>query len=276
MKYSYFAPLKSGKFLIRSLFQYNKKSYSLHNCGYTTFSLITKPTVDNYHIMEWNWEVKYTHEVKTWYELRHLETLDEVINQKIEMWSPFDEDYFGKRNSLQFPINLYKTFTKFYESDMCVNPLPTLGYSNPIGSRELNWDIRKRLPTMNTDISFVVDELKNRYNVIAYKEDKLHWVTNFFLDGNPLILEEYGEDAYVDYVTKHIDENIRYIKLLKKLLDSYRIPYEMFNLDRDDYCKTFGLSKDIDRSSTDERFCSLPHEHREKVNQWAKNYLKHN
>ena len=129
---------------------------------------------------------------------------------------------------------------------------------------------------MNTDINFVVNELKNRYNVIAYKEDKLHWVTNFFLDGNPLVLEQYGEDAYVEYVTKHINENIRYIKLLKNLLDSYRIPYEMFNLDRDDYCKTFGLSKDIDRSSTDERFCLLPHEHREKVNQWAKNYLKNN
>lgn len=270
MKYSYFGGVKSGKFFIRSLFQYNQKSYSLLNAGYIPFTIITKPCGNSYHSYEWNWEDKFSHEVKSWYEVRHLETQDEVLHQKAENSGM---SFTNKKNFAQYPINLYKTFSRIYESDIVVNPLMSLGYCSGVGSREMNWNIRRKIPPMNVDLEFSLKELRNRRNIISYKEDIYHWVSNFFRDGDQYLLTTKGEDAYVQYVTRHINGSKLFEKLLKNLLEYYRIPYETFSLDTGDYCKTFGLSKSIDRSSTDEHFCSLPHKYRSKVKAWTENYL---
>ena len=273
MKYTYFGGVKSGKFFIRSLFQYNQKSYSLINAGHVPFSIITKPCGNGYHSYEWNWEEKYTHEIKSWYEVRHLESYHEVIYQKPENSGM---NFTNKNKFAQYPINLYKIFPRIYESDIVVNPLTSLGYCSGVGSREMNWDLRTKMPPMNTDLEYIIKELQRRKNIVAYKEDTYHWVSNFFLDGNKYLLESQGEDAYVHHVTNHINGSRKFEKYLKNTLEYYKIPYELFSLDTGDYCKTFGLSKNINRSATDEHFCSLPHEFRSKVKSWTENYLKHN
>ena len=152
----------------------------------------------------------------------------------------------------------------------------SLGYCSGIGGRDMNWDLRMKRPPMNTDTAFVVNELHKRRNVVAFKENTYHWVSNFFSDGDLSILKIDGEDAYVDWVTRHINESKRFEKYLKNLLEYYKIEYEMFNLDRDNYCDVFGLSKNIDRSATDDHFCSLPHQFRSKIKIWTENYLQNN
>tara|TARA_Y100000768_G_scaffold382000_1_gene361587 strand:+ start:849 stop:1670 length:822 start_codon:yes stop_codon:yes gene_type:complete len=273
MKFTYFGGVKSGKFLIRSLFQYNQKSYSLFNTGYAPFTFITKPCNNGYHSHEWNWEDKFSHEVKSWYEVRHLESYHEVMYQIKENSGMTFAD---KNKFAQFPINLYKMFPRIFESDIVVNPLASLGYCSGIGSREMNWNLKRKRPPMNTDLKYAIKELQSRANIVVYKEDTYHWVSNFFLDGNAYLLESHGEDAYVEYVTNHINESRKFEKHMKNTLEYYKIPYELFSLDTGDYCKTFGLSKNIDRSATDERFCSLPHEFRSKVKSWTENYLLNN
>ena len=274
MKYSYFGGVKSGKFFIRSLFQYNQKSYSLLNTGYTPFTIITKPFGNGYHTYQWNWEDSRTHEIKYWHEVRHLESYDEVINQIQEQVCPLNESVWRDMKYLdKHPQNLYKIFPQIYESDLVLNPLFSMGYCSGIGGRDMNWDLRMRRPPMNTDLNYAIKELQNRVNIVVYKEDTYHWVSNFFLDGNTYLLQSHGEDAYVEYVTNHINESRKFEKHLKKTLEYYKIPYETFSLDTGDYCKTFGLSKSIDRSSTDDHFCSLPHKYRSKVKAWTENYL---
>jgi len=269
MKYTYFANVKGGKYFIRSLFQYNNKSFAFFSPGYSVFTFITKPTGNGYHSYEWNWEDKSTHELKTWYEVRHLETLDEVLYQSPEQNCNFvNKDTFAK-----LPINLYKTFTRAYEVDMIMNPLLSMGYSNGVGGRDMNWDLRTKRPPMNTDLDYIIKELQSRRNIVAYKENLYDWVSNFFLEGNSKVLEEQGEDAYVTHITNHINEARRFQKHLINLLEYYKIPYETFSLDTGDYCKTFGLSKSIDISLHDNRFTTLPNTLREKSKLWTENYL---
>lgn len=273
MKYTYFANVKGGKYFIRSLFQYNNKSSAFLSPGYSVFTIITKPTGNGYHSYEWNWEDKFSHELKTWYEVRHLETLDEVLYQKSEQ----NCRYFVDKNTFaRHPINLYKTFPRAYEVDLVVNPLLSLGYSN--------WNLKmKKLPTgdifeptMNTDLDFVIKELQSRRNIVAYKENEYDWIHKFFLEGNYKVLEEEGEDVYVNYITNHINRARMFQKYLKNTLEYYKIPYETFSLDTGDYCKTFGLSKSIDISLHDNRFTKPPFLSnilREKSKTWTENYL---
>ena len=272
MKYTYFGGVKSGKFLIRSLFQYNKKSYSYLSAGYSPFALITKPIPNGYHTNEWYWEDARTHKIKYWNEVRHLETLNEVMYQNEENMFPLPTGYWGSK----LPQNLYKIFPLVYESDIVVNPLTSLGYCSGVGSRDMNWNMRRRRPPMNIDLDFTLKELRSRRNIVAYKENTYHWVRNFFLDGNLDLLEECGEDAYVDYCTRHINNNKTFAKLLISLLEYYKIPYEKFSLDTGDYCKTFGLTKNIDRSSTNDFFIGLPPQYHDKVKTWTENYLQNN
>lgn len=277
MQYTYFAPVKGGKFLIRSIFQYNQKTYSLCSAGYTTFHIITKPTINGLHTNKWIWECKRTHEIKTWYQLRHLVTKTEVLNQRMEAWSPFDEPNFGGLHSEKRPHNLYKVFPEVYQSDMVVNPLTTLGYSGGVCSSEMNWNLRRRTPNTNTDINFVVNELKKRYNVIAYKENIYEYVKNHFLNADVNTLITQGEDAYVKFCTNHIKSSLSFIRLLQKLLESYKIPYDMFNLDEGKYCETFNLEKGIERSLwSDKRFCNLPEKYLPKLKQWTDDFMKNN
>tara|TARA_B100000965_G_scaffold75673_1_gene59946 strand:+ start:3316 stop:4137 length:822 start_codon:yes stop_codon:yes gene_type:complete len=270
MKYTYFGGVKSGKFFIRSLFQYNQKSYSLLNAGYIPFTIITKPCGNGYHSYEWNWENKFSHELKSWYEVRHLETIDEVLSQRSENSGM---SFTDKSKFAQFPINLYKMFPRIYESDIVVNPLTSLGYCSGVGSREMNWNMRMRQPPMNVDLEYSLNELRNRCNILVYKENLYDWVHNFFLEGSTKVLEERGEDGYVEFITNNINESRRFEKYLKNLLEYYKIPYETFSLDTGDYCKTFGLSKSIDISLHDNRFTFLPHILREKAKTWTENYL---
>ena len=48
----------------------------------------------------------------------------------------------------------------------------------------------------------------------------------------------------------------------------------MFNLDRDDYSKTFGLDKVIDRTATDNHFINISIPYRNKAKQWTEEFLK--
>ena len=50
----------------------------------------------------------------------------------------------------------------------------------------------------------------------------------------------------------------------------------MFNLDRGDYSKTFGLDKVIDRTATDNHFINLPVKYQNEAKKWTENYLKNN
>tara|TARA_B100000214_G_scaffold375269_1_gene360909 strand:+ start:1812 stop:2630 length:819 start_codon:yes stop_codon:yes gene_type:complete len=272
MKYTYFAPLKGGKFFIRSLFQYNQKSYSLLSAGHDTFLNITKPSINGFHICQWYWEKKFTHEIRNWFELRHLTTEEELLYQHSEHTLKFT----NTNTFAQCPINLYKIFPQVYESDVVVNPLVSLGYCSGIGSREMNYNLERRMAPMNVDLEFSLKELRSRCNIVAYKENIFDWVQNFFLESYSNILEREGEDVYFNHVSNKINDVRLFEKLLINVLEYYRIPYEKFNLDSDDYCKTFGLTKSIDTSSHKDRFTSLPYKYREKVKTWTENYLLNN
>jgi len=291
MQYTYNSPLKGGKFLIRSLFQYNQKSYALTNSGYEKFCYRTYPTVDGYHANQWYWECKYTRKIRTWYELRHLTTQQEVLRQTMETVCPFGDtrrwNGYDKSTGKHYPLHsvvegsteLYKTFPEIYKSDIIVNPITTLGYTAGICSKEMNWNLRRGTPNLKVDINYSVNELKKRCNIVTYKGDIYDYIKNhFFAGAMPLLQKKEGEGQYVKYCSNLIKECAIYMKLLRKLLESYKIDYEMYDLDSDKYCETFNLEKGLDRSlwKSDTRFYKLPKKYLPKLNQWTENFIKNN
>mgnify|MGYP004163938211 FL=1 len=274
MKYGYYGGIKTGKFLMRSQFQYNKKTYTWLNTGYKCFAQITKPTVDDYHIVKWLWYDK-SNKYHEWYELRHLKTQEELLEQTMETHDYASNNYFRHKTCAENPSDFWKIFPEVLKTDLIVNPLVLLGYTGMIGSREMNWSLTTKNPDMMVpNIDDIIKDLRQRHNVIPYKENMYEFVYRFFLGGDPHMLENQGEEYFVREHTNRINRAIRFQKLLPKVLEWYRIPYEMFNLDRDDYCKTFGLDKVIDRTATDNHFINLSVPYRKKAKQWTEEFLK--
>ena len=194
--------------------------------------------------------------------------------------------FVDKNNLANNPINLYKILPQAFESDVVVNPLVALGYCSGVGSREMNYNLERKMAPMNVDLYFSLKQLRNRCNIVAFKENMYDWVQNFFLESVPTafnhekgyhdIIDQVGEDAYFNLVSSKINDARIFEKLLINILEYYRIPYEMFNLDTGDYCKTFGLTKSIDISLHHGRFQCLPFKYRHKVKTWTENYLLNN
>ena len=108
----------------------------------------------------------------------------------------------------------------------------------------------------------ILPQLRNRKNIVVYKEDIEHLAFNVFAGtGRP---ESYEETA------KLLDSIIRFQKMIPQVLESYDIPYEMFSLDSGDYKKTFDLDIILPRNSSDELFTESSRE----VIQQVKKYFE--
>jgi len=276
VKYGYYCGIKSGKTLIRSQFQYNKKTYAWLNTGCNCFACITKPTVDDYHITKWLWYDK-TNKYHEWYELRHLKTKEELLQEPNVTADYTNIGYFRHKTCAENPPDFWKIFPEVLATDLISNPLVLLGYTGMIGSRKMNWNLTTKNPDMivpNVDI--IINDLRQRHNIIPYKENMYDFVHKFFIGGDPFILKNQGEEYFVKEYTNRINIAIRFQKLLPKVLEWYRIPYEMFNLDRDDYSKTFGLDKVIDRTADKINHINLSIQYQNKAKQWTKEFLKNN
>ena len=63
----------------------------------------------------------------------------------------------------------------------------------------------------------------------------------------------------------------KFQQIIPKVLDSYKIPYEMFSLDTGDYAKTFDLDNVLPRDSSDKIFTR--NEWNQDVDRQVKDYM---
>ena len=88
----------------------------------------------------------------------------------------------------------------------------------------------------------IIQQLKKRKSIVAYKEDIEHLAYN--------ILSLAGSFGTIENAINTINQVREFQKYMPIFLDKYEIPYEKFSLDSGDYSKTFQLEKVLPRNST--------------------------
>ncbi len=246
MKYSYFSGGKAGKLLIRNLFWLNGKTHVFYTTGEPPyFAAFTTPE----GVCDWYWDGGSYHHVES----------NNMMNKIYynEMWHPVTgtiKKWF-KHLGPQVGLGRPDCDDLAFQQDMITNPLVMLGYGGVLGSKKLLQQIQARTPQLPMG-SNVIEELRKRKNIIAYKEDIRHMAHNFFVgSGRPLykhpdVLVTQTDEGYIKECTKRINYNRAFPPAIADLLDYYKIPYEMFNLDTGDYAEAFDLEhvfpRDID------------------------------
>ena len=291
MKYSYFSPGKAGKYLLREMFLYNNKTHCLLLGGEGSspiYAVMIVPTGKSFHF-ELYWEDDNTGELV---HTTHTEYNNIILDPTyMETW------YFKSTNgrySMQQMLksisasstctgNFHKCFKHAFEYDIIVNPLVMLGYGGVLGSNKLGKLLRAAEPNLvNIPIEYVVDELCKRKNIVTHKEDIRELARNLFIGNghlpykDPDVLYTNTEEKYVQQVTKLINHNRQFEKDIISCLEYYNIPYEIFNLDKDDYGQRFNLDKPLTKEQD-----TMPQlydfiEPTDVIEGWVDDYVKEN
>ena len=288
MKYNYFCPGKAGKYLIRDMFWHNGKTHCLFCCGTPPIYAVMSTPLGNF---DWYWEDDITGDIV---HTSHTETKNIFLNPNFdEVWYPVPTDgvysikKLLKNTSIKASTtckgDFYKCFNHAFQSDIIVNPLVMLGYGGVLGTGKLGKLLRAAKPNlMNIPIDYVVDELCKRKSIVTYKEDIKELARNFFIGNghipykNPNVLYINTTEKYVYQVTKLINENRQFEKDIMTCLDHYNIPYEIFNLDKDDYGSCFNLDKPLTKldDTMPQRYDFI--EPTDIIEGWVDNYVKEN
>ena len=255
MQYNYFCPGKSGKYLIRDMFWYNNKTHSLFCCGELPMYMVMSDPNGNF---DWFWEDDNTGNlVQSSYKVDG----DIILNHDYsETWYPVPTNgvYSIKKLLKNTDIKasstckglFHKCFQRALDTDIITNPLVMLGYGGVLGSSKLGKLLRNHLPNLeNIPVDWCVDELCKRKSIVTHKSDIRELARNFFIGNghlsykDPNVLKTDTTEKYVQQVTKIINANRKFEEDIISCLDYYNIPYEIFDLDKDDYASTFNLEK---------------------------------
>ena len=237
MKYTYFSTIRSGKYLMRNLFWLNKKSTCALARSKALWASLTEPMGKNYK-WEWYW-IDKKNNIQTCHH-----TLD--ISNRI-LSARYYEKWFPTKNHLGYnclPIenwgvheNFWSCIDTILRRDIITNPFTLLGYFGRDPHRMIN-EMKSSRTTL-TPHPDIIQQLRKRKNIIAYKEDIEHLAYNIF---SVLAAEKTA--------IKRINQIRQFQEYMPKFLDKHKIPYELFSLDSGDYAKTFELEKTLPRDCT--------------------------
>jgi len=245
MKYTYFSSIKSGKYLIRSQFWYNRRSCCFLSQSTPLWCVMSRP-IGKLDKLEW-WWVNKQYELES--HSHFLDTSDKLASSHYdEMWFPKNNheghEYIPREQWITHN-NFWGCYDNILSRDLITNPFNLLGYAGGLGSQKMMLEMKNKTPNIQPQPD-IVQQLKKRKNIVVYKEDIEHLAYNVFA-GN-------GRPESVDDTINILNNIIRFQKLMPKVLDSYGIPYEMFSLDTGSYSKTFDLDKELPRNSSDTIF----------------------
>ena len=296
VKYSYFSPGKAGKYLIREMFRYNNKSHCLFSTGHPPIYAVVSVPANKKIYYDWYWEDDTTGDLV---HNKFTQTKDILLDPMYdETWYPVctngrysikellkvrNQELTGIKASSRCTGDFYKCFKHAFEVDIIVNPLVMLGYGGVVGTKRFGELLRNHQPNLvNIPIDYVVDELCKRKNIVTHKEDIRELARNRFIGNghlpykDPNVLYTNTEEKYIQQVTKIINSNRQFEKDIVTCLDYYNIPYEIFNLDRDDYAQRFNLDRTFTKNQD-----TMPTRHDfiepcDIIEGWIDNYIKEN
>ena len=273
-KFTYSSCKRGGKTHVKVLSHLNGMDFGHLQQGREQHITIIKPNT-----IQWYWQ-DHDDVVRTEIKdivLKGKETdlayTRESFRSDYSLWINYDKPHM--------PHNLYKVFDKLFECDMIQNPMVMLGYYGYPKAGDVHNDIEiiealeTRTPWLKVDLPYSIRMMRNRRNIIAYKEDVRHEAWNYFTGGgNISLLHDGKDDEYVRQVTLRLDEARKLPDSLRSLYNYYKIPYEMFSLDTGDYKRVFGIDKTIPNDYTSRLHAeSAIDNYSDKIDKWVEDYL---
>jgi len=297
MKYSYFSPGKAGKYLIREMFWYNKKTHCLFCCGHPPiYAVMSVPAAGNKFYFDWYWEddntgdlvhTTYTEHNNIILDTTYMETwYPKSTNGRYsikELLKPKNKEVTGIKASSRCTGDFHKCFKHAFDMDIIVNPLVMLGYGGCLGTGKFGEQLRNCDPNLvNIPTEYVVDELNKRKNIVTHKEDIRELARNLFIGNghlpykDPNVLFTDTTEKYIQQVTKLINEHRQFEKDIITCLDYYNISYDIFNLDKDDYKQRFNLDHSFTKQQDSMQSLYDFIEPCDIIEGWIDDYIKEN
>tara|TARA_B100000427_G_scaffold329207_1_gene344477 strand:+ start:1633 stop:2496 length:864 start_codon:yes stop_codon:yes gene_type:complete len=171
--------------------------------------------------------------------------------------------------------NLYKVFDKCFECDCIIRPEILLGYCGYVkDDREglhMNEALAKDIRGMNVDISYSIEHLRRRKNVIVYKEDIRHWAESWFLGGGQMLDDDC--ESFYNIISCRLNAARKYHHNCRLMMERHDIPYVRWSLDTGDFCETFNIKKSFDKYETSGTDTLLPEKYHYKLNELIDRYM---
>ena len=250
MKYTYFSTEKGGKYLIRQQFILNRRSTAVINHSKPLWSGTTTPASSNKDRLNWYWCDSKTGELKTHEDIICFN--DKIVSAHYsDQWFPIPDERghhfiadWGKDKIAPYHDNFWQCLDNIFDTSLITNPFRMLGFCGPLSKDKRITEMESYTQKLRgIPLEYVLERLRERKNIIAYKEDIRHLAKNWF--SNPHTFED---------VTYTINKIRKLQDIMPRVLDHYNIPFEMFSLDSGDYAKTFNLDKALPRDCTDNIF----------------------
>ena len=286
MKTSYFTTDRGGRLHYQNLALYNNKSVCKMISGYYGLHAIIYDPYNNER--RWYWEDK-NRKLRTVKEFRDYADVDYIgaindhkIRRKDNMasnhWLAVDYARYAPEELINtinpFPVKFHNIFAKFFEYDFILSPEVLLGYHHYVKDDKEGLKIHEAFydnkPNIPVHLDFMIKQFRKRKNIIAYKEDIRHWARSWFLGGGDM-KDDY--ESYYQLISCRLNGARKYHDAVKFMLERYDIPYESFNLDTGDYCKTFEVEKSFDRYQTVGTGTLLKPEHHYMIDEWIDRYM---
>ena len=182
MKYTYFSSTKSGKYLLRSQFWYNRRSCAFLAQSKPLWCVLSAPVgnlINKLDKLTWYWTDK---DNKLQSHNHVLDTTDKLINSHYdEMWFPIPDDrgyYYLNRDNMTTHENFYQCVDDIMSRDLITNPFGLLGYTGALGSEKMMTRMANNQP--NLIPPDILDKVRQRKYIVPYKENIEHMAYNFF------------------------------------------------------------------------------------------------
>lgn len=246
---------------MRSLFWMNNKSTCTMTASKPLWASLSKP-IGKLYKLEWYWCDKENN-LQT--RSHFLDIQDKLISRHYyEEWFPI-KDHRGY-NCLHYDQwvsheNFWQCLDVILERDIITNPFCLFGYVGKDAHKFL-LEMKNDDPPL-TPHPDIVQLLRKRKGIVAYKEDIEHLAYNVF--------SGTGRSESEEKTIEKINQIRRFQKYMPVFLDKHNIPYDMFSLDRGDYAETFELNKVLPRDSTDNLWLN---NYNQDVKKQVSNYLK--
>ncbi len=259
-KCNYWSYTKTGAWELAINHFHNKKIVCQNHHSEPIFSTIYKPSNNGYYIKQWYWQ--QNGKLKTWYAVQDFSTYNKTIEICFPEWFPndipqhqwhYESPFISSRGRYSMkdwgkldgnidhpPTVFYNCTDKLLESDLNLAPQTLLGYSGVLGASNKMFDhLNHQHPP--SDMEYVVNQYKSRYNIVPYKEDLESLVEGFLRGVVGDAHWKHGEDYFISECVRKLKIHRKTYELITRMLEYYGISYVPFNLDRDNYQDFFEL-----------------------------------
>ena len=289
MKTSYFSTDRGGRLHYQNLALYNGKSICKMITGYYGLHAIVYDPYNNER--RWYWEDRdgALRSVSEYREYDNIDFIGAMDDHKVRRrdnlasnhWIAVDYARYCPNDLIKsinpYPRKFHELFPKFFEYDFISWPEVLLGYhgyvKDDMDGMKLYQALQKGKRKLPVDLSYSIKQFKTRKNIIAYKENISHWARSWFLGGGNF---NSTYESYYKLIERRLNAARKYHDAFKVMLERNNIPYETFNLDTGDYCKSFCVDKSFDRYATDGTGTLLREEHMHMVDTWVDRYVTEN